>query len=183
MAGSFLLQGFSCQVFAKIYVFRRKIEVNNCFGLFSKGNAKKEEESIKRDMKSTQYKKLIHFRFIVLLSIGFLFQHLSFDTLPKNFGFSSSSFEVTQNNYFEKGTTDQHDPQINLFVEAESEDEDDVHDEKEQVNGFIACYQNFNAFHYSDAINTLYLSLASNNQHKVDLPFFVLYHSWKSHLA
>ncbi|OYU56510.1 MAG: hypothetical protein CFE25_04530 [Chitinophagaceae bacterium BSSC1] len=138
---------------------------------------------IKRYMKSAQHKKLVHFRFIILICIGFLFQHLSFDTLPKNFGFTGSSFEVTQNNYFEKGTTDQHDPQINLFVEAESEDEDDVHNEQEHVNGFIDNYQSFKAFHYSDAVNTLYLRLASNNQHKVDLPFFILYHSWKSHLA
>ncbi len=134
-------------------------------------------------MKSTQHKKLIHFRFIVLICIAFLFQHLSFDALPKSFGLTSLSSGVTQNNYFEKGTTDQQDPQLSLFVEAESEDEDDVHDEQEHVNGFIASYQTFHAFHHSDAINTLYLRLASNNQHKVDLPFFVLYHSWKSHLA
>ncbi len=138
---------------------------------------------IKRHMKSTQLKRLINFRFIVLLCIAFLFQHLSFDTLQNSFGFTDLRSELTHNNYFETGTTDQQDPQISLFVEAESEDEDDVHDEQEHVNGFIASYQIFNVFHYSNVINTLSKRLASNNQHKVDLPFFILYHSWKSHLA
>lgn len=134
-------------------------------------------------MKSTQHKKLIHFRFIVLICIAFLFQHLSFDALPKSFGLTSLSSEVTQNNYFEKGTTDQHDPQISLFVEAESEDEDDVHDEQTVCNGSLSSHQNFKTVHFTGTINTLYLRLAFSNLHKVELPFFILYHSWKSHLA
>lgn len=144
---------------------------------------KKHIEVIKRHMKSMQQKKLINFRFIVLICIAFVFPHLAFTTQQKTVGCTNLPSAVFQNNYFEQGSTDQHDPQISFFVEAESEDEDDVHDEHEHVNDFIASYQTFNAFYHSDAINTLYLRLASNNQHKVDLPFFILYHSWKSHLA
>lgn len=144
---------------------------------------KKHIEVIKRHMKTMQQKKLINFRFIVLICIAFVLPHLAFTTQQKTVGFSSLHAAAVHNNYFEKGTANQQDPQINLFVEAESEDEDDVHDEQAHVNGFIGSYQTFNAFHHSDAINTLYLRLASNNQHKVDLPFFILYHSWKSHLA
>ncbi|OYX96252.1 MAG: hypothetical protein B7Y76_08990 [Sphingobacteriia bacterium 35-40-5] len=144
---------------------------------------KKHIEVIKHHMKNMQQNKLIHFRFIVLIFIAFLFPQLAFTTLHKTVGYSHLSSGVTQNNYFENGTTSNQEPQIILFVEAESEDEDDVHNEQEDVNGLSASYQAFNAIHYSDAINTLYLRLASNIQHKVDVPFFVLYHSWKSHLA
>jgi hypothetical protein len=138
---------------------------------------------VKRRMKSTPLKKLINFRFIALICIAFLFPQLAFTTLHKTVGYSHLSSGITQNNYFENGTTSDQEPQVNLFVEAESEDEDDVHNEQEDVNGLSASYQTFNAIHFSDAINTLYLRLASNIQHKVDLPFFILYHSWKSHLA
>ena len=130
-----------------------------------------------------QGKKLINFRFIVLLCIAFLFQHLSFATELKKGVFTSHPYGVTQNNYFEKGTTQDHSPQLHLFVEAESEDEDDVHNEQFVCNGIISTNQNFKAIHFADAINTLYLKLASTHQHKVDLPFFILYHCWKSYLA
>lgn len=140
-------------------------------------------EVIKRHMKSMQQKKQINFRFIVLICIAFLFPHLAFTTQhnPVGYNYLSSGFSTI--NHFEKGTSNDQETQLNLFVEAESEDEDDVHDEQAHVNGFIGSFQTFNAFHHSGAINTLYLRLASNNQHKVDLPFFILYHSWKSHLA
>ncbi len=144
---------------------------------------KKHIEVIKHHMKTIQQKKLIHFRFIVLIFIAFLVPHLAFTTQHTPVGFNYLSSGIAQNSYFEKGTPYDQEPQLNLFVEAESEDEDDVHNEQKHVNGFIDSYQSFKAFHYSDAVNTLYLRLASNNQHKVDLPFFILYHSWKSHLA
>lgn len=130
-----------------------------------------------------QGKKLINFRFIVLLCIAFLFQHLSITTQQKTGVFSNQHYGVTQNNNFEKGTTQDHSPQLQLFEEAESEDEDDIHNEQEICNGFISSNQNFNTLQYTGAINTLYLRLAFKHHHKVDLPFFILYHSWKSHLA
>jgi hypothetical protein len=138
---------------------------------------------IKRHMKSAQLKKLINFRFFVLICIAFLFPQLAFTTQQKTVGFTNLSSGISQINYFEKGTTSDQEPQLNLFVEAESEDEDDVHDEQAVCNGYISSIQNFKAVHFTGTINTLYLRLASNNLHKVDLPFFILYHSWKSHLA
>jgi hypothetical protein len=138
---------------------------------------------VKRRMKNTPLIKLINFRFIALICIAFLFPQLAFTTLHKTVGYSHQSSGITQNNYFENGTTSDQEPQVNLFVEAESEDEDDVHDEQTVCNGSLSSHQNFNTVHFTGTINTLYLRLASNIQHKVDLPFFILYHSWKSHLA
>ncbi|MEY4332128.1 MAG: hypothetical protein RLZZ196_866, partial [Bacteroidota bacterium] len=72
-----------------------------------------------------QSKKMLKFRFIVLLCIAFLFQQVSFATEQNTIGLSSQHYGVTQNNYFEKGNTENQEPQLHLFVEAESEDEDD----------------------------------------------------------
>jgi hypothetical protein len=130
-----------------------------------------------------QSKKMLKFRFIVLLCIAFLFQQVSFATEQNTIGLSSQHYGVTQNNYFEKGNTENQEPQLHLFVEAESEDEDDIHNEQVVCNDFISSNQNLTSVHYTDIISKLYLKLASTNQHKVDLPFFILYHCWKSYLA
>ena len=137
----------------------------------------------KNIVKIIQGKKWIHIRFIVLLCIAFLFQHLSFANEQNIEAFSNLHYRASQNKYFEKGNAQDHSPQLHLFVEAESEDEDDVHNEQFVCNGIISTNQNFKAIHFADAINTLYLKLASTHQHKVDLPFFILYHCWKSYLA
>lgn len=144
---------------------------------------KKHIEVIKHHMKAMQQKKLIHFRFIVLIFIAFLVPHLAYTTQHPAVGFTHLSSGIAQNNYFEKGTPYDQEPQLNLFVEAESEDEDDVHEEQVINHGCIASHQNFKAAQFTGSINTLYLRLAFSNLHKVDLPFFILYHSWKSHLA
>jgi hypothetical protein len=144
---------------------------------------KKNTAVIMQLMKSMQHKKWINFRFIGLLCIAFLLQHLSFATLQNSFGFKNLNSGIAQNSYFEKGSTNHHDSELELFIEDASEEEDEVHSEQIVYNGYLSGNQTFNALHYTDAINTLYLRLASTNQHKVDLPFFLLYHSWKSHLA
>ena len=138
---------------------------------------------IKGQMKNKQLKKLFNFRFIALLSIAALIQHLSFAVEQKSFEVTKLSSGVTQNTFFEKGTTNQQETQLHLILEAESEDEDEVNNEQPISNGLISSNQNFKVAQYSDAIKTLYLRLAFLHQHKVDLPFFILYHSWKSHLA
>lgn len=127
--------------------------------------------------------KTINFRFFGLLCITFLLQHLSFATLQNTFGFANLNSNITQNSYFEKGSAHHHDSEIDLFIEVESEDEDEVHNEHVNCKGCFCSNSTFNAFQYAGAINTLYLRLVLINQHKVELPFFVLYHSWKSHLA
>ena len=138
---------------------------------------------IKGQMKNMKNIKMINFRFIGLLCIAFLLQHFSYATLQNSFGFKTLSSGVTQNNYFEKQTSELPDSQINVFVDAESEDEDEIHNEQDVSNDLISYNQIFKAERYTDVVNTLYLKLASINQHKVDLPFFILYHSWKSDLV
>lgn len=144
---------------------------------------KKNTAVIMQLMKSMQHKKWINLRFIGLLCIAFLLQHLSFATLQNSLGFKNLNSGIAQNSYFEKGNTSHHDSELELFIEDASEEEDEVHNEQVAYNGYYYGNQTFNALHFTDAINTLYLRLASINQHRVDLPFFVLYHSWKSHLA
>ncbi len=160
-----------------------KLKVDNRFGLFSEYNAKKHIEVIKHHMKAMQQTKLIHFRFIVLIFIAFIVPHLAFTTQHTTVAFNHLSSGIAQNSYFEKGTPYDQEPQVNLFVEAESENEDDVHDEQTVCKATLCTHQNFNAAQFAVAINTLYLRLAFSNLHKVALPFFILYHSWKSHLA
>ena len=140
-------------------------------------------EVIKRHMKSMQQKKSIDIRFIVLIFIAFLVPNLAFTTQQKTLGFTSFVSGATEIKYFENGTKDHQEPQINLCVEADSEDEDEVEHEQVLCNGFNSSHQNLKEVHYTDAINILYLRLASTHLHKVDIPFFLLYHSWKSHLA
>ena len=121
--------------------------------------------------------------FIALICIAFLVPNLAFTTQQKTLGFTSFGSGVTEIKYFENGTKDHQEPQINLYVEADSEDEDEVEHEQVLCNGFNSSHQNLKEVHYTDAINILYLRLASTHLHKVDIPFFLLYHSWKSHLA
>ena len=90
---------------------------------------------------------------------------------------------IVQNNYFEKGSPNQQGSALEIFAEVADEDEDEVHNEQDFYQVTNSSNQSSNAQHYSNAINTLYLSLASSNQHKVDVPFFILFHSWKSYLA
>ena len=127
--------------------------------------------------------KWINFRFIGLLCIAFFLQHFSYATLQNNFEFNNIRSEANQNNYFEKATSEIPNLDINVFEEVESEDEDDVQNEQGVCNVFISSNENLKLVHYTNAINRLFLKLASINQHKVDLPFFILYHSWKSELA
>jgi len=130
-----------------------------------------------------QSKKMLNFRLVVLLCIAFLFQQVSFATEQNKIGLTSQHFGINQNKYFEKGNTENQELQLHLVAEAESEDEDDVHNEQVNCNKFISSNQNLTSVHYTDIISTLFLKLASTNQHKVDLPFFILYHCWKSYLA
>jgi len=130
-----------------------------------------------------QSQKMLNFRLIVLLCIAFLFQQVPFATTQDLLGFTKQQYGITSNNYFEKGSAEHQDLQLHLFVEAESEDEDDVHTKESDCNEFISSSRNSKIYHYTEAINKLSLKLISTNQHKVDLPFFILYHSWKSHLA
>jgi hypothetical protein len=128
-------------------------------------------------------KKWINFRFIGLLCFAFLLQQLSFTTLQNNFQSNHLNSGILQNSYFEKGSANHQQSKLELFTEVVTEDEDEVHNEQGVYKVSNSGKQDFNTEHYSNAIHTLYLSLASTNQHKVDLPFFILFHSWKSHLA
>ena len=128
-------------------------------------------------------KIMVNLCFISLLAIAFLLQYFSFASLQNNFGFTILNASIVQNNYFEKGSAHPQDGALDIFAEVTTEDEDEVHNEQDFYEAFNYSIQTSNAQHYSNAINTLYLSLASSNQHQVDLPFFILFHSWKSDLA
>jgi hypothetical protein len=134
-------------------------------------------------LKGIHQKKWINFRFIGLLCFVFLLQQLSFATLQNNFQSNHLNSGILQNSYFEKGSANHQQSKLELFTEVVTEDEDEVHNEQGVYKVSNSGKQDFNTEHYSNAIHTLYLSLVSTNQHKVDLPFFILFHSWKSHLA
>jgi hypothetical protein len=134
-------------------------------------------------LKVIHQKKWINFRFIGLLCFVFLLQQLSFATLQNNFQSNHLNSGILQNSYFEKGSANHQQSKLELFTEVFTEDEDEVHNEQGVYKVSNSGKQDFNTEHYSNAIHTLYLSLVSTNQHKVDLPFFILFHSWKSHLA
>ena len=133
--------------------------------------------------KKNTFKIMVNFRFIGLLCFAFLLQHFSFAGLQNKFGFNILNASICQNNYFEKCSPKQQGSALEIFAELADEDEDEVHNEQDFYPIFNSGNQISNAEHYSNAINTLYLSLASCNQHKVNLPFFILFHSWKSDLA
>lgn len=137
----------------------------------------------KRQMKCKKHLKMFNFRFIAFLCISVFFQHLSFATEQKKIEGTELTSRISYNNHFENGSDNQQETQLHIFVEAESEDEDDIHNEKSFCNDIISSNQNFKANIYTNAVKTLYLRLAFLYQHKVELPFFILYHSWKSHLA
>jgi len=128
--------------------------------------------------KGLKLMKKVNLRFIGLLIFISLFQHFSFANAQSTPELSISRSGTLQNSYLEKTSLEHHQNQIGLFVEFE---EDEV--QNEQVYLRAALTSNFIANHYSVLTNTLYLRLAFANLSKVELPFFVLYHSWKSDLS
>lgn len=130
--------------------------------------------------KGVKLMKKVNFRFIGLLILISIFQHFSFATLPITPGLSKPSSGTIQSSSFEKTSVEHHQSQIGLFVEFE---EDELQNEQTHLRASISSNCNFNSNHYSELMNTLYLSLAFANLNKVELPFFVLYHSWKSDLS
>ena len=127
--------------------------------------------------------KPINFRVIGLLIFVSLFQHFSFATLQNKLGFNHLNSGIVQNSYSEKGSAQHHDNALDFFKEATAEDEDEVHNEQDFNKVLNSSNQTSIAQHYSNAIHILYLRLAYTNQLKVDLPFFMLYNSWKSDLS
>jgi hypothetical protein len=128
--------------------------------------------------KGMKLMKKVNLRFIGLLIFISLFQQFSFPPSPNTPGLSKSISGTTQNAHFEKTSVKHHQSQIGLFVEFE---EDEV--QNEQVYLRAALTSNFIANNYSVLLNTLYLRLAFASLSKVELPLFVRYHSWKSHLS
>lgn len=125
----------------------------------------------------------INFRLVLLLLIAILLQHFAFATLQSSFGYFHTNSGISQTGYFEKGTIPHQESQLDLYIEVEPSDEDEVHNDQIHLNASIAKNYLFEGFHYSYFIHTLYLRLVSANRQKVELPYFVLYHSWKSHLS
>lgn len=130
--------------------------------------------------KGMKLMKKVNVRFIGLLIFISLFQHFSFAPSPNTPGLSKSISATTQNSHFEKTSLKHHQSQIDLFVELE---EDEVQNEHVYLKTLLSSNCNFNSNHYSVLTNTLYLSLAFANLRKVETPFFVLHHSWKSDLS
>ena len=130
--------------------------------------------------KGMKLMKKVNLHFIGLLIFISLFQHFSFAPSPITPGLSKSSSGTALNSSFKKPSTEHHQSQISLIVEFE---EDEVQNEHVYSRSSISSHFNFNSNHYSALTNTLYLSLAFANLSKVELPFFVLHHSWKSDLS
>lgn len=133
--------------------------------------------------KKNTVKIMVNFRFIGLLLFICLLQHFSFAILQNRLEFNDLHSGIVQNSYFEKESGHHQHSALELYTEVVVEDEDEEHNEHGIYKFFNASKQNFNTEYYSNVIHILFLSLASTNQHKVDLPFFILFHSWKSDLA
>jgi len=130
--------------------------------------------------KGMKLMKKLNLRFFGLLIFISLIQHFSFAPLQSTLGLSKSISGTTQNAHFEKTSVKHHQSQTDLFVEFE---EDEVQNEHVYLKASLSSNCNFNSNHYSVLSNTLYLSLAFANLSKVEMPFFVLHHSWKSELS
>lgn len=144
---------------------------------------KKNNVEIMHHIQNMKHLKKNNFLFIGMLVFILLFQHFAFPALKQTFGFINLNTGTFSNSYFEKSSIDYKNNQIDLFLESESEDEDEFHDAQVYSKASFSNHCNYSTHHYSVFINTLYLRLVFLNQHKVDLPFFILYHSWKSYLA
>ena len=131
--------------------------------------------------KKNTAKMMVKFRFIGMLLFICLLHQLAFATLQNTFGFSTINLVPISNIYSEKSNLDLYNNQIDLFVE--SEDEDELHNEQSYLSTYSSNHYNYKSYHYTVLINTLYLRLASTNQSKIELPFFMLYNSWKSDLS
>ena len=127
--------------------------------------------------KGMKLMKKVNLHFIGLLIFMSLFQHFAFAPSPITPGLSKSSSGTVLNSSFKNPSAEHHQ---SLIVEFE---EDEVQNEHVSSRSSPSSHFNFNSNHYSVLTNTLYLSLAFANLNKVEIPLFVRYHSWKSHLS
>lgn len=131
--------------------------------------------------KKNTVKMMVKFRFIGMLLFICLLHQLAFATLQNTFGFSNLNSVPISNSYSEKSNLDLYNNQIDLFVE--SEDEDELHNEQSYLSAYSSNHYNYKSYHYTVLIKTQYLRLALANLLKAQLPFFMLYNSWKSDLS
>lgn len=134
-------------------------------------------------------KELSNYAVMLLAAVFFLQQLFAFGsfTLPSNGTGSVTVVKqqqpaVTAAAHVRAQLPHQSTP-VDLEMEVETAEEDDT------KNYFEEYCQNIAAIHaveeqvYTSYLRSRYLQLASSVQNQPAVPFFILYHSWKNHLA
>ena len=134
-------------------------------------------------------KELSNYAVMLFTAVFFLQQLFAFGsfTLPPTFTSSVSVIKQQQNavtvaEHVRAQLPHQSTPD-DLEIEVETAEEDDT------KNNFEEYCQNIAAIHaveqqaYTSYLRSRYLQLASSVQNQPTVPFFILYHSWKNHLA
>jgi hypothetical protein len=135
-----------------------------------------------RIVRPAQTKPRRNFRFVVLLALIAFVQQFSFASLYHSFGFLETYSKLEASHQVQKAPTHPRDTRLGLNIDIEIAEEDDVQHSQDQCCDDVQRRQ-VEELRYSSFLKSRYLRSGDFFTHKADLPFFILYHSWKSDLS
>lgn len=142
-------------------------------------------DRIKGALGSSQSGSGIISRFIGLLVVLILLQQTS-PFFPFRDNQSSSSFSTTSSlnsHTFSQFPLPAHQAQHGIDMEVEVTEEDDLHHDVDHLSGTTAHKFSLEERLFTSFINSRYLTLASSLHSKVEVPYFILHHSWRNHIS
>jgi hypothetical protein len=121
-------------------------------------------------------------RFMILLAVVFL-QQFSFGSSYYSGGLLGSPSHQTIASKVQQLPAQSDSPRLGPDIEIEiAEEDDDLHDQ-DQFNGGPARTLVVEEIHYTSYLKSRFSRLVRSADHQAELPFFILYHCWKSDLS
>jgi hypothetical protein len=121
-------------------------------------------------------------RFIILLAVVFL-QQFSFGSSYYSGGLLGSPYHQTSACRVQHLPAQPDNPRLGPDIDIEIAEEDDDQHVQDQFNGGLPRKLVVGEIHYTSYLKSRYSRLARSADHQAELPFFILYHCWKSDLS
>lgn len=141
-------------------------------------------DSIKGELGISHSRSGIISRFIGLLFVLILLQQSS--PIFSLAGLSSSSVSTTSSanrHTFSEFPLPDDQAQDEIEMAVEVTEEDDLHHDVDHIFTTTANKSSLQERLYTSFINSRYQTLASSLYSKVEVPYFILHHSWRNHIS
>lgn len=141
----------------------------------------------KKSWLSKQFIRItVNISFICIFSLSSLAQHLdSFSFINNSSSCKESYFKLSSANQFHttkiSGLNSQESLPLASDMEFSEDEENETNDDESCGNRFQRFYQELIVF--DSILQSKYLQLVSSRHKQTKIDFFILYHSWKKHIA